>query len=65
MTKMLRCKNCFQKSLIIEKCKCEHNFCLDCLPNFNHQCAFNWKEEKKRQLELNNPVIIPQKVEQI
>lgn len=63
--KKSRCKNCYQKSLMIEKCKCGNNLCLDCLPNFNHQCTFDWKAEKKLQIETQNPVIVAQKVEQL
>ena len=50
---------------MIEKCKCGNNLCLDCLPNFNHQCTFDWKAEKKLQIETQNPVIVAQKVEQL
>lgn len=60
-----RCQNCLQRSMIVEKCKCMNNYCLDCLPNFNHQCQFNWIEEKKKILSKQNPVVSAKKVENI
>lgn len=60
-----KCYNCRKKKLIIEKCKCTHEFCLDCLPFFNHNCIFDWKKENKNILEKTNPKIEAIKVSSI
>ena len=60
-----RCDNCNKKTLCINECKCTKSFCLNCLPFFNHNCAFNWQNEKKEDLTKTNPKIIGIKVETI
>ena len=56
--KKKRCKECNCKlSLIIYTCKCGHIFCHKHLNPHSHNCQFNYVEEKKKQIEKNNPKI--------
>ena len=52
-----KCSNCCKKKIFIERCKCSNEFCLECLPYFNHDCTFNWKKEKQQNLVSTNPKI--------
>lgn len=52
-----KCSKCNKKKIILDKCKCEYMFCLDCLPYFNHNCIFDWKGYNKNHLSKNNPKI--------
>lgn len=62
----VRCSKCTKKkSTIIEKCKCDNYFCLNCLPFFNHDCKFDWRKDKKDYLNKTNPKIIAIKVNDI
>jgi hypothetical protein len=60
-----KCQKCLKKKLVVEQCKCQKIFCLDCLPSFNHNCDFNWRQENKNNLEKMNPKIIAVKVSSI
>jgi hypothetical protein len=60
-----RCANCSKKTLYFEKCKCNNEYCLNCLGFFNHNCTFDWKKDKKEYLTNKNPKIIAMKVENI
>ena len=56
--KKKRCKECNCKlSLIVYTCKCGHIFCHKHLNPHSHNCQFNYVEEKKKQIEKNNPKI--------
>lgn len=46
----MRCIWCKKKSLITMECKCEQIYCLNCLPSFNHNCSFNYKEANQKLL---------------
>ena len=61
----MRCDKCNKKNLCITECKCTKSFCLACLPFFNHNCAFNWQNEKKEDLTKTNPKILAVKVQTI
>jgi len=60
-----KCYKCKRRKLIIESCKCNFEFCLDCLPFFNHNCIFDWRKENKNILERTNPKIEAIKVSSI
>ncbi len=60
-----RCNKCLKKKLVIEKCKCEKDLCLDCLPFFNHNCSFDWQKDNKSNLTKTNPKIMAVKVSSI
>ena len=56
--KKKRCKECNCKlSLIFYTCKCKDIFCNKHLNPHSHNCQFNYVEEKKKQIEKNNPKI--------
>ena len=57
-----KCQKCLKKKIIIEQCKCKKNLCLDCLPFFNHNCNFDWRQDNKNILEKMNPKIVAIKV---
>jgi recombinational DNA repair protein (RecF pathway) len=64
---MSRCEHCKKKLGIIEyKCKCEKLFCIKHLHYEEHNCKYNYKQEKldllKKQLEIG-PLI--SKIEKI
>jgi hypothetical protein len=63
--KKVRCQKCLKKSLFFNKCKCENEYCFNCSPYFNHNCTFDWKKDKQKDLEDLNPKIIAAKVENI
>lgn len=58
----MKCTNCGKKTLFEHECKCLKKFCLNCLPYFNHDCTFDYKNKKKENLTENNPKIIAIKV---
>ena len=60
-----KCYKCFKKTIILNQCQCNNKYCLDCLPYFNHNCKFDWKTNKKTQLQNTNPVIQFSKIEMI
>ena len=60
-----KCSRCLKKKLFIEKCKCENNFCLDCLPYFNHNCDYDWVKNNQDRLNKSNPKIECVKVSSI
>lgn len=60
-----RCFQCKKKTLMLNECKCKNNYCLNCSPFFNHNCIFNYKEEKQTQLCKDNVKIIAKKVDEI
>jgi len=60
-----RCSKCLKKKIFIEKCKCDNNYCLDCLPYFNHDCNYDWTRNNKDKLIKLNPKIEVIKVDSI
>jgi hypothetical protein len=60
-----RCSKCLKKKLFTEKCKCDNNYCLDCLPYFNHNCNYDWMKNNKDKLIKSNPKIEAIKVDSI
>ena len=60
-----KCFKCKKKVLMIEQCKCNNKYCLNCLPYFEHSCSFDYKEDKKKILTENNQKIEFAKVVEI
>tara|TARA_B110000285_G_scaffold228867_1_gene292552 strand:+ start:1535 stop:1846 length:312 start_codon:yes stop_codon:yes gene_type:complete len=53
-----KCYECNAKlKLIIFTCKCNHIFCHKHLGAHSHNCPYDYKNEKKKQIEENNPKI--------
>jgi len=61
----MRCVNCKKKTLIEYTCKCNTNFCLNCLPYYIHNCTYDYKNNKQNDLTKSNPKLIPVKVDSI
>ena len=62
------CENCNKKisGLIIYKCKCNYiKLCNNCKFPENHNCNYDYKLEHKNKLIIQNPLILPKKVESI
>lgn len=61
----VRCFKCKKKIILgcEQLCKCSNTFCLNCLPSFEHNCSFDYKEEKKKILSEQNIKIQKSKVE--
>ncbi len=55
-SKTNRCFFCNKKLKMIQfSCKCGQNFCITHLNPHSHQCTFNSKEEKQKEIQKNNP----------
>jgi len=51
-----KCYNCNAKlKMIIFTCKCNHIFCHKHLGAHSHNCSYDYKNEKRKQIEGNNP----------
>ena len=59
------CEKCLKKTLVINECKCQKFFCLNCSPYYIHDCKYNWIKNKKENLTELNPQILAQKVDNI
>jgi len=66
--KVKKKKKCFQcktkLSLIVYTCKCKHIFCHKHLNAHSHNCLYDYKKERKKQIEENNPKL-ESKIEKI
>jgi predicted nucleic acid binding AN1-type Zn finger protein len=52
----IRCLVCNKNlKMMIFTCKCNGNFCQSHLSPHSHNCSFDYKKEKKEQIEKNNP----------
>ncbi len=50
-----KCSNCNKKkNIMLVECKCSKDFCLNCLPFYEHKCTFNYKQEKQQIISENN-----------
>lgn len=57
-TKKVRCHHCKTKlGMMVFQCKCGYKFCSAHLNAHSHNCTFDYVNEKKEQLEKNNPKI--------
>ena len=61
----MRCSKCRKKIIIDYTCKCNINFCLNCLPFYNHDCTYDYKSDKQKELMKSNPKLIPIKINSI
>ena len=51
-----KCYECKVKlKMIVFTCKCNHIFCQKHLGAHSHNCVYDYKNEKKKQIEENNP----------
>jgi hypothetical protein len=51
-----KCYHCNAKlKMIVFTCKCNHIFCPKHLGAHSHNCPYDYKNEKKKQIEENNP----------
>ena len=51
-----KCYHCNAKlKMIVFTCKCNHIFCPKHLGAHSHNCTYDYKNEKKKQIEENNP----------
>ena len=51
-----KCHECGSKlKMIVFTCKCNHIFCHKHLGAHSHNCTYDYKNEKKKQIEENNP----------
>ena len=51
-----KCHECGSKlKMIVFTCKCNHIFCQKHLGAHSHNCTYDYKNEKKKQIEENNP----------
>jgi len=51
-----KCYHCKCKlKMIILTCKCDHIFCQKHLGAHSHNCTYDYKNEKKKQILKNNP----------
>lgn len=59
-----KCKKCNKKikSLLPIACKCKEYFCGKHKIPHDHDCSFDYINEKKEQLKIQNPKIIPEKL---
>ena len=59
------CQNCKRKSLVID-CKCGLKVCLEkCKVPEAHNCTFDYRLNTRYLLALNNPTVVPKKIELI
>lgn len=61
----IKCNNCPRKNIMEYKCRCNLNFCLNCLPHYIHNCNFDYRTNNRVHLEKENPKIISIKVSSI
>lgn len=66
-SKRLRCSKCNKKLgvIMIMKCHCEKVFCAQHRYAEAHDCTFNFKEEGKKIIAKENPLVIAQKLPKI
>jgi AN1-type zinc finger protein 5/6 len=66
--KIIRCKICRQKCTLIRfECKCKGVFCSVHRYTHSHNCDYieQKKEEKKKEIENNNPKVETKKINEI
>ncbi len=60
---MDQCSICQRKLKLSDLvCKCDKRFCRFHKFPEQHDCTFDYKNEQRKILEKNNPLIMPQKV---
>jgi hypothetical protein len=54
--KRMRCHLCNKKLKMIHfTCKCEYNFCINHHNPHTHNCLYDYKKEREKEIEKNNP----------
>jgi len=57
-SKKIKCNQCSKKlGMIFFTCKCDHVFCSTHLNPHSHNCTYDYKGEKKKELVKNNPKV--------
>lgn len=46
----MKCERCKKKKILEFICKCTKKFCLECLPSYVHDCAFDYKKTKQEEM---------------
>lgn len=59
----MECSLCKKKIKVSSyPCKCEKYFCKLHLPETEHNCKYNYKDENKKLLTEKNPIIVAVKM---
>ena len=63
----IKCYHCKKKLILMQqiKCQCNQYFCPSHMNRHSHNCPCNVKETTKKQIEQNNPKMIPCIVDKI
>jgi hypothetical protein len=63
----MRCQTCSRKvsEMNYFECKCIGVYCARHRLPFDHECTYDWKEEKKIHIRKDNPVTRKRKVDLI
>jgi hypothetical protein len=61
----MRCLQCKKKTSIEFDCKCSKKFCINCLPWYNHNCAFDYKQNRSDHLKKTVVEVKNSKVDDI
>ena len=61
----MRCGQCKKKTSLEFDCKCNKKFCLNCLPWYNHSCAFDFKRNQSNNLTKTVVVVKNSKIDDI
>lgn len=64
-TALRGCQSCRKKATMKMTCKCELVVCFNCRYPDKHNCTFDYKEEARKQLEKNNPIVVSEKLEKV
>ena len=64
-TSSSKCASCRKKSHVLLACHCSKTFCITCRIPEKHRCDYKFKEEGKKQLEKQNPVVSSCKIDKI
>lgn len=59
------CQACKKKAVLKITCKCELVVCFNCRYPDKHNCTFDYKEDARKLLEKNNPIIVSEKLEKV
>ena len=60
-----RCSKCKKKTLLLNRCSCENIFCLQCRLPEVHECNYDFIKSGKKILEIQNPVVVREKIDKI
>ena len=66
VVKCLFCKIRKISSLFSYSCRCGlNNLCQYCKMPEDHKCTFDFREEEKKRIDKNNPIIIGNKLDKM